>query len=670
MRAPWSKVPALPIVVGLATGIAIARYAPALLWITIATTIIAAYLWLRKIHWVSVATFFVSCGIIMGMLRLPQSLPEYLVDKPVTLIGRVEASAEDEGGTRYSLRGCKVSTDSVKTLTDITHSGVILRVYNPQSKYRLGDVLMVHGRLADLREEEDVPMRSDYSAYSYCNNLTAKISARPSEVRLLHNNVGAVEGFIDNTRSELEHIIVNSGFDGATASFILATIAGDTALLSQENRDIFRASGTAHILAISGLHIGIIVGMLTLLLLPIRLLPRGRNLYYILLMAAVAIYAAIVGMQAPVARAMVMFEVFGLSRLLQRSTSPYNSLCVSVALWLLINPAWLWSPGLQLSVAAVLAIVWAMSKLKKASAAVRYCAVPIAAICGTSMLTIFYFHSFPTLFLPVNIIAGILTPIIMIGAALCTILGAIGIDSGFLPDAVNVVYGTYYTVTEWFAGLPWAQISNIYPSAIEILLYLMVLSTAIMAIEKIRWWRTATVVSIGTLAILVVSLTQRPDYGHELYVARSQRSTDLIISSGGRVMAISDGGEDALSKIQTLYRNFAGSRGADTIASAPEKLALPGISRNRNLVTFDDKKIVILSNTPYPIPGGKADYLLVGKGYNGNIIDIANGLECDSILLAASLGRKTIDKLSSTLDRAGIAYKRLDKEKFGLRSKN
>lgn len=667
MRAPWSKVPALPIATGLAIGIACARYLPSALWVAATILILSIYLWIRRSTWASVLMFFVSLGIAVGVIRLPQPLPAQFAGRDVTLSGRVADATEANGAMRYLLTDCAVSADDGKTWTAMPRTGVTLNAFTVESPFCKGDILLSSGRIKPIEAETDVPRHTDRTADAYSRGATATMNVRGPEIQRIGSTSNSIADAIDVASQSLRSAIVNAGFNSATSAFILATVAGDKVLLSAESRDSFRAAGTAHVLAISGMHLGILTVLVTFLLMPCRILPGGRTLYYLLIAAIVAAYAAVTGLSPSVARAAVMVGVFCLARLIQRPPSPVNSLCVSVVLWLFINPAWLWSAGLQLSVAAVLALLWAMSRLRSASMLLQLVVAPIAALCGTSMLTVFYFHTLPTLFLPVNILAGIMVPIIMTWAGICIILSTLGLGAGFLPVAVSTLYGWYASATEWFASLPFAQVRNIYPTLPDAAVYLLFLAAIVVAVESRRHRRVALTVCVAAIAVLTTSFSLPTHCRPELYAARSRQHTTLLVSDSGRVLAVTDGGTDAMDGIRTEYADFAGSRGASLIELAPDTFSLPTVARRGNTLIFNGKRVLMATERSLrAIPASGADYLLVGSHFTADAAAIARAARCDTVLLAASLNPRVRQRTIKGLKEAKIPFLDLESTNFSL----
>jgi hypothetical protein len=347
--------------------------------------------------------------------------------------------------------------------------------------------------------------------------------------------------------------------------------------------------------------------------------------------------------------------VFIATKLAQRSQSAYNSVCVTVAVWLIVNPFWLWSPGLQLSVTAVLAIVWLGRVLnpydytqQRKRFAVGLFVVPIAAIVGTSMLTLFYFHAFPLWFLPSNVVAGIFAPLIIGGGAIATLLSAVGLSSGLLPDVVNVLYHALEAVVTWFAALPGGQIKNVYPDWLQVAVYVACLAVLVVATYRRRAVYYCVFAMLGVL--LVATFVLKPySAGQEIYVPRITSSTDVLIRSNRQALLITNGDSVALQRAQSLYADFLGKRKA-MLTLAPDSFDIPGFSRRGDYVYWGNRVMkIITSEAEVVAPTARIDYALVGGGFKGDIAALAATVNADTIILAHSINAIRRARYAATL---------------------
>ena len=240
----------------------------------------------------------------------------------------------------------------------------------------------------------------------------------------------------------------------------------------------FQASGAAHVLAVSGLHTGIIYGLLLwLLTFGGRLKPlyenrAGRWTLSAVIVAVMWFYAWLTGMTPSVVRAVLMVTIFEVARMAYRQAISLNTIAAAAVLILLVRPLDLWSVSFQLSFAATSAIVlvahsveyhWQLSSLKDTifgrvvDAILGVIIISLAAQLGTLPITMYTFGQFSTYFLLTNLIvlpiASLLVPCGLASVALGgTWLGVfVGKITGYLAWAMNHAVG-------WIESLPMSTI--------------------------------------------------------------------------------------------------------------------------------------------------------------------------------------------------------------------
>ncbi len=274
----------------------------------------------------------------------------------------------------------------------------------------------------------------------------------------------------NDTQVVLYERLSAAGLSGDELATTGALTLGYKESLDKDLRRHFQASGAAHVLAVSGLHTGIIYGLLLwLLTLGGRVKPRyenrlGRRAISLFIIVAMWGYAWLTGMTPSVVRAVTMVTIFEVGRMAYRQAFSINTIAAAAVLILLVHPSDLWSVSFQLSFAATFAIVIVMSILPSAfsiqriksrvlSYFVGIVLVSIAAQLGTMPLTMYYFGQISTYFLLTNLlvlpIASFLVPF---GLATIALGGSwLGLYVGKL---------TYYLAwamnhsVEWIESLP------------------------------------------------------------------------------------------------------------------------------------------------------------------------------------------------------------------------
>jgi len=263
-----------------------------------------------------------------------------------------------------------------------------------------------------------------------------------------------------------------AGLEGDELATVGALTLGYKEDLDKDLRRHFQASGAAHVLAVSGLHTGIIYALLiALLTLGGRFRPMhenrlGRCAISLIIIGAMWGYAWLTGMTPSVVRAVLMVTIFEVGHMTYKRSFSINTIAAAAVLILLVKPTDLWSVSFQLSFAATAAIVYLtptfLFKERKWPRIVTYIAgiliVSIAAQLGTLPITMYYFKQVSTYFLLTNLmvlpLASLLVPcglatIALGGSAAGVVIGKV---TWALAWAMN-------HAVEWIESLPGSTVS-------------------------------------------------------------------------------------------------------------------------------------------------------------------------------------------------------------------
>jgi competence protein ComEC len=291
------------------------------------------------------------------------------------------------------------------------------------------------------------------------------------------------------TINKLKKYILNPNALGIAEALLI----GDRTDIDQETWDTYSRTGIVHIIAISGMHMGIIyIGILGLLA-WIPFFKKRKMLAIIIAISSMWIFACITGLPASVMRAAVMFSIIAGGTLLQRESNGFNALLASAFILLCYNTKWLQDVGFQLSYAAVIGImIFAKPiqnilyvKNKLGLQLWKLIAGTLAAQIFTFPLCLYYFHQFPLIFLLSNIIAIPLTSIILYAEIFLLLISII---SESLPLIVGKVI-TFLILTlnksiAWLSKLENITIYNVHCNAMQTFLLFAFVCFAILAIKQ------------------------------------------------------------------------------------------------------------------------------------------------------------------------------------------
>ena len=213
-----------------------------------------------------------------------------------------------------------------------------------------GDLVEIQGTVVKPCGPRN-PGEPDYRKIFRLRNIAGSVFLRNKQVILLKKRI--TPSLIFRIRAYLKTKI-DSSYSTDISPLINSLILGIRTNISAEQWASFRGSGTVHILAISGLHMSLLIGMAYFVLTLIRMSPK---LKYILLIGITLFYMLISGANIPVVRTSVMLIVYLMSRIICRKTYVYNTLAAAAFIILLFDPAQLFSPGFILSFTAILSLL-------------------------------------------------------------------------------------------------------------------------------------------------------------------------------------------------------------------------------------------------------------------------------------------------------------------------
>ncbi|MFW6056886.1 MAG: DNA internalization-related competence protein ComEC/Rec2 [Chloroflexota bacterium] len=224
--------------------------------------------------------------------------------------------------------------------------------------YRYGDVVFMRGEL----EQPPVLREFDYRGYLARQGIYSILFC--PEMELTGETAGGrILTPLNRLRSHLSERIARSLHE-PQASLAQALLLGERSSLPRETTDAFARAGAAHLLAVSGLHLGIVI----LAVIAVALALMGRQYYFYVWFALVVVwaYAALTGMRPPVVRAAIMASVFLMAELAGRQKHAPTALALAAAVMVGVNPQALWDVSFQLSVLAMGGLVAFYSPIRDA----------------------------------------------------------------------------------------------------------------------------------------------------------------------------------------------------------------------------------------------------------------------------------------------------------------
>ena len=365
--------------------------------------------------------------------------------------------------------------------------------------------------LSALQEIENPVNTFDYKRYLLFKGITHQLYLRPRDFILLQGKEqDPLKNFLYSTNEKIVRILRGSIKDEKALGLAEALLIGYKNDLDKSLLQSYTNTGVVHIVAISGLHLGLIYGLLFLISRPLQKRKNLNWLRLLLIISGLWLFSLLAGAQPSILRSALMFSCIVLGEGLSRKSSIFNTLALSAFILLCIDPFWLWDIGFQLSYIAVLSIVlfmrpvynWFYIKNKLLDSIWKLVAVSIAAQILTTPISIFHFHQFPNYFLLTNIVAVPLSSLIVLGEILlCAVawMPAVALLTG---KVLTWMIGLMNGWIERIEALPFSVWSGIEINIFQaILLYIFITAVSFWLMEKVKKG-----VIVALIALLVFSL--------------------------------------------------------------------------------------------------------------------------------------------------------------------
>lgn len=275
-----------------------------------------------------------------------------------------------------------------------------------------GDQIRVFARPSAIPPPTN-PEEFNYAAYVAREQIHGQSFTTHDRVEVIGNDPrNPILAFSFGLRHSLQEKITRYISNKEAQSIALALLIGVKDFLSDDIKTAYASAGAMHVLAVSGLHVGILYMVLLVVLKPLTKRKSGELLVALISVTIIWIYAMLTGLSPSVLRAAVMFSVVAMGNTFGRDKSIYNSIGIAAFILLLWNPNLLFSVGFQLSFLALTGIVYLQPRIYRwiyvsnpfLNKVWEISAVSIAAQVATLPLTVYYFNQFPTYFFISNLV--------------------------------------------------------------------------------------------------------------------------------------------------------------------------------------------------------------------------------------------------------------------------
>ncbi len=519
-----------------------------------------------------------------------------------------------------------------------------------------GDRIIIHKNLQPIKNSGN-PGSFNYQRYAAFQDIFHNVFLKQKDWTVFRStpalSKNKFQQFIFSARDYVLSVLQKNIHTGKDELGIAeALLIGYTNDLDKDLVQAYSNTGVVHIIAISGMHLALIYGLLVWVFAKIPLINKSKLLQLVLILICLWLFSLLTGASPSVLRAAVMFSFIAVGKNLKKQVSIYSSLAASAFVLLCYNPYYLWAVGFQLSYLAVLSIVifqkpiynWLYIKNKWIDKIWQVTSVTTAAQVLTFPVCIYYFHQFPNLFLLSNIIAVPLSGFILYAAiALVAFSGVhyIGPYLGKLVGSLTWCMNKFILWVNEFSFAVWDKIPATVLSTW--LLYAAVFGFSAWLLKKKKQY--FQVAMFAMLAFVMQNSFNKWQTSKQqkiiIYNVPQHQAIDFISGNGYKFIG------DSILNQDGLLQNFHLKPARTTQQLHSSKDSLPGIFKQNMFYQFNDKRIMIVDKPIHVDDIQKKidlDLLIISKNPKLKIAGLVKTFNCKQFVFDASNSIWKIEK--------------------------
>jgi len=483
----------------------------------------------------------------------------------------------------------------------------------------------------------------DYKRYCAFQGIYYQAFLKPGDYIVLHSTkTNWFRQTLINTNAWVLGVLrkyIKGKDETAVAEALLIGYRND---LDKELVQSYSNTGVVHIIAISGLHLGMIYAALVWLFAPFKHRKWNRIAKPFTILFVLWFFSFIAGAAPSILRSAVMFSCIIIGESIGKKTSVYNTLAASAFLLLLYNPFYLWDVGFQLSYAAVLSIIvfqkyitnWFYFKNKILSGTWKLAAISLAAQVLTLPVVLYHFHQFPNLFLFTNLIVVPLSGLILFAGLILLMLSFIPFVATIIGAIAEWMIQMMNLLIERTDRIPFAVTDGIQVNILQSLfIYGSIIFISLWLMRKSKQMLIAgTVALLGYVALRSIDII-KTNQQQKMIVYNVPQHTAIDIVEGD---TYSFYGDSSLNE-DGFLRNFHIK--PSRIVNRMNAGVLRSVVIHNNTITSAAKKIIVLKDQlPYSPPDKKikADAIIITGNPRLYINQLNSQYDCGIIVFDAT----------------------------------
>jgi len=539
-----------------------------------------------------------------------------------------------------------LEADKRRTIGKITLS---IKKDSSSQSLKVDDELITFNTLSSVKAPLN-PHQFNYKKYLKGLGVYDQLYATSDEYILLEDSKNTLYGLAAHWRTTIIKKLKEQNFNPENLSVIQALLLGQRNDISAETYDNYKDAGAIHILALSGLHIGILLLILQFLLQPLERLPHGKKIKLAVILLFLWSFALLAGLSASIVRAVTMFSFLAYAMFLNRPTNSFNILALSLFFILLIQPNYLFQVGFQMSYAAVFAILWIYPMLQRfwfpKNKIIKYfwqlLSVSIAAQLGVLPISLFYFHQFPGLFFVANLLIIPFLGIILGIGIVIIILSLTNTLPAFIADGYNMILNYMNSIVRWIAHQETFVFKSISFDTVQLLVLYSLTFLIVIAFSS-KKYKMIVAFLIGLIALQSYTffLKYKASTTHESMVLHQSRATGILEKTGTSIHLLSTNA----TAFEYTLKNYKIEERIETFA----------IDTLRNSYLLEGKRIAIIDSLAI-YPSHKHSTILLTQSPNLNLERLIDSIQPLELIADGSNYRSDVARWKATCIKRKLPF--------------
>jgi len=518
---------------------------------------------------------------------------------------------------------------------------------------KVDDVYIIKTTLRDVNPPLN-PGQFNYKNYLEKQYIYHQLFVTKEMLFDLKKSHQTVFGIANKIREHINFKLIKYSFKPDELAIINAILLGQRQNISEDVYTSYRNAGAIHILAISGLHIGIILIMLSSIFKPLERLRYGIYIKTILIVLILWSFAIIAGLSASVTRAVSMFSIVAIGMHLKRPTNIYNTLAISIFILLLFKPLFLFDVGFQLSYLAVFGIVsinptldnlwkpkyWLFKKLWQTLT------VTLSAQIGILPISLFYFHQFPGLFFLTNLLIIPLLGIILGFGIIIILLAVLNILPITLANLFGLIINYMNQIVGWVAEQEAFLIKDISFSLLYVVIFYLIIISCFRFIINRNYKRFMLLLTSIIVAQIILIYTKMESPTNQFLIFHKSRYS-LLGNSQSNTLILSDNLDSISKQKDRIIKDYMVSNHIKSIETDSLQSVYP--IGNKKLLVIDSLGI-------YNLKTLKPDYVLLRNSPKINLTRLIALLNPKLIIADGSNYKTYVERWKMTCDKTKTPF--------------